>query len=369
MSGLLDVGYRRLLRPVLFHSGGGDPEVVHDRTLRAVARLGQSRPAVRAVAGLCAQHRTSTVVAGIAFPGLVGLAAGLDKNGVGVAAWSALGFSHAELGTVTAVAQPGNDRPRLFRLVDSQALVNRMGFNNAGAQALASRLERAGVRRGNGAVGLPLGVSIGKTKTTPVAEATEDYLTSLRLVGPYADYVAVNVSSPNTAGLRSLQDAARLRRLTAALVAEARRLANLAGTPDSAAGPVPIFVKIAPDLDHHALEEVLEVCADTGVAGLVATNTTLARDGIAPGDLDRAAEAGGLSGAPLTVRARKVVSFLAHHTDLPIIGCGGIVSADDGRALLDAGARLLQLYTGFIYRGPALVRELNALPLPATIAR
>lgn len=347
----LDVGYQRLLRPVLFGSYGGDAERVHDATLAALERLGESRTALRALAALTAAPRPIVTVAGIEFPGVVGLAAGLDKNGVGLKAWSSLGFSHAELGTVTASAQPGNEQPRLFRLPHSRALVNRMGFNNSGARALAERLERAGVRRGNGAVGMPVGVSIGLTRTTPVAKATSDYLTSFRLLAPYADYVAVNVSSPNTAGLRSLQDRAALHELVVEMVAQARRL--------SPVSPVPVLVKIAPDLSEAALDEVLEVCLDSAVAGLIATNTTLARDGVSPDEAARARETGGLSGAPLTQRARDVVGYLASASDLPVIGVGGIVTADDALAMLDAGARLLQVYTGFIYSGPALVSEIN----------
>ena len=313
----LDLAYRRALRPVLFSSYGGDAERVHELTLSAIERLGESPRALRAVAALAAGPRHPVTVAGINFPGLVGVAAGLDKNGRGVKAWSALGFGHAELGTVTAAAQPGNTQPRLFRLRDSRAIINRMGFNNAGAAALADRLERAGVRRGNGVVGMPVGVSIGKTKTTPLAEATEDYLTSFRLLAPYADYLAVNVSSPNTPGLRSLQYRASLHELVVELVAEARLLAGPGRVP------VPIFVKIAPDLSEAALDEVLDVCTDSGVRGLVATNTTLARDGVSPADVGRADQPGGLSGAPLAVRARQVVRYLTRASDLPVIGVGG----------------------------------------------
>jgi dihydroorotate dehydrogenase len=353
-GGAVDVGYRRLLRPLLFASYGGDAERVHEATLAALARLGESPVALRAVAALTAGPRRPVTVAGIEFPGLVGVAAGLDKNGLGVKAWAALGFGHAELGTVTARPQPGNDRPRLFRLPDSRAVVNRMGFNNLGADALAERLRSAGVVRGNGAVGMPLGVSIGKTKTTPLTEATEDYLTSFRTVSPYADYVAVNVSSPNTPGLRTLQDRAALHELVVALVAEARALSGLGA-------PVPVFVKLAPDLTTPALDELLEVCLDAGISGLIATNTTLARDGIAPRDAPRGAEAGGLSGAPLSHRAREVVAHLTAAAGLPVIGVGGIMTRDDARAMLDAGASLLQLYTGYIYGGPALVRSINEL--------
>ena len=354
--------YHRLVRPVLFRAYGGDAERVHERTLAGLALLGRAAPARGLTAALLARRRQPVSVAGIDFPGAVGVAAGLDKNGVAVRSWAALGFGFAELGTVTARPQPGNDQPRLFRLPQSRAIVNRMGFNNAGAAALAQRLAAAGVARGNGAVGMPLGISIGKSKVTPLAEAAEDYLGSLRLLAPYADYVAVNVSSPNTPGLRALQDADSLTALLTALTAEAGRLA-------AGATPVPVFVKLAPDLSDAALEQAVEVVERSGAAGLIATNTTLARDGVDPRDARRAAEAGGLSGAPLTVRAREVVAFLAARTDLPVIGVGGVMTVDDGQALLDAGARLIQLYTGFVYAGPGLVTGLNARLANAALER
>jgi dihydroorotate dehydrogenase len=345
--------YRRLVRPVLFRAYGGDAERVHEQTLAGLSLLGRVAPARAVTAALLARHRRPVTVAGIDFASPVGVAAGLDKNGVAVRSWAALGFGFAELGTVTARPQPGNDQPRLFRLPQSRAIVNRMGFNNAGAEALARRLATAGVVRGNGAVGMPLGISIGKSKVTPLADAAEDYLTSLRLLAPYADYVAVNVSSPNTPGLRALQDADSLTALLSALTAEATRLA-------AGASPVPVLVKLAPDLTEDALEQAVDVVERSGAAGLIATNTTLARSGVDPAEAARAAETGGLSGAPLTVRAREVVAFLAARTDLPVIGVGGVMTADDGQALLDAGARLIQLYTGFIYAGPGLVTDLNA---------
>ena len=345
-------GYAKVLRPALFRAYAGDPERVHHTTLQTLAAL-ERRPAALAALRLLTRGPRRPVEAfGLTFPGVVGLAAGMDKDGVAPHAWAALGFGHVELGTVTATAQPGNPRPRLFRLAASQGLVNRMGFNNAGATALAARLDAAGVRRGGPAPGIPVGVSLGKTKTTPLAEAAGDYLTSFAAVAPYADYVAVNVSSPNTPGLRTLQEAGTLRDLVAALVAAAR-----ARDPER---PVPVLVKVAPDLSFDALEDVLDVCTGAGAAGLVATNTTLARDGLAEPDRWRAGEAGGLSGAPLAARAREVVGFLATRTDLPVVGVGGVLTAADGRALLDAGARLLQLYTGFVYAGPALVRAIDA---------
>jgi dihydroorotate dehydrogenase len=268
----------------------------------------------------------------------------------------------------------------MFRLRDSQALINRMGFNNPGAEAVAATLAARNVYRGNGVAGVPIGISIGKTKLVELEDAVADYLVSLRLLAPHADYIAVNVSSPNTPGLRSLQDAGALADLLGALVAEAAAL-NVGPPPRASLGaeglhrsagsgregwpsatePVPIFVKVAPDLSDGQLDEVLAACEGQGAAGLIATNTTLARDGVAPLDLARATEAGGLSGAPLTVRAREVVRYLATRTALPVIGSGGIMTADDAMAMFDAGAELVQLYTGFIYGGPGLAAAINAL--------
>nr|WP_296075677.1 quinone-dependent dihydroorotate dehydrogenase [uncultured Actinoplanes sp.] len=324
--------FESAVRPVLFRLGGGDAETAHEFTLRRLSRLG---PASRAV--LRARYATSSPVEvfGVRFPNAVGLAAGMDKNGIALPAWPALGFGFVEVGTVTAHAQPGNDKPRLFRLPDSEAIINRMGFNNAGAAALADRLKRLGP------IGVPLGISLGKSKVTPLGAAVEDYLRSYRLLEKYADYIAVNVSSPNTPGLRTLQDKSSISDLLAAL-----------------RGATPVLVKIAPDLSEPAIAELLEVCIARGAAGVIATNTTLDRAGLAPADQSRAVEAGGLSGSPLTEKARKVVHFVHTETDgrLPIIGVGGVMSPDDAARLFDAGASLIQLYSGFIYRGPALVR-------------
>ena len=357
---VVDAGYAHLLRPVLFRAYGGDPERVHHATLGTLAAL-DGRPAALAALRLLSRARRRPVEAfGLTFPGVVGLAAGMDKDGVAPRAWAALGFGHVELGTVTATGQPGNPQPRMFRLPASGGLVNRMGFNNAGAAALAARLEAAGIRRGGRQPGIPVGVSLGKTKTTRLDAATQDYLTSFAAVAPYADYVAVNVSSPNTPGLRTLQEADVLGELVSALVA--------AAAAQDPARPVPVLVKVAPDLTFDALEDVLAVCTTSGAAGLVAVNTTVAREGLADEDRWRASEAGGLSGTPLAVRAREVVAFLAARTDLPVIGVGGIRSADDGAAMLDAGARLLQVYTGFVYRGPALLHELDAVATRRAVA-
>jgi dihydroorotate dehydrogenase len=318
----------------LFRLGGGDAESAHEFTLRRLAGL--RGPALAMLRQRYAVDKPVEVF-GVRFPNPVGLAAGMDKNGVALGAWPALGFGFVEVGTVTAHAQPGNDKPRVFRLRDSEAVINRMGFNNAGAAALAERLEALGP------LGVPLGISLGKSKITSLDSAVEDYLTSYRLVRSYADYIAVNVSSPNTPGLRTLQDKSHLAALLGSLV-----------------GKTPILVKIAPDLTEPAIAEVLEVCLAYGAAGIIATNTTLGRDGLAAADQPRAAEAGGLSGRPLTERARKVVHFVHEETGgrLPIIGVGGVMDRDDAARLFDAGASLVQLYTGFIYRGPALVRAI-----------
>ncbi|GAB4061178.1 quinone-dependent dihydroorotate dehydrogenase [Catellatospora paridis] len=326
--------FEKVVRPRLFRIGGGDAEHAHEWTLRRLAGISR-QPAVLSLLKRRYAVQRPVDVFGVRFPNAVGLAAGMDKNGVALKAWPALGFGFVEVGTVTALAQPGNDRPRLFRLPDSRAIINRMGFNNEGAHALARRLAALGP------LGVPLGISLGKSKVTPLEEAVADYRASYDALKSYGDYFAVNVSSPNTPGLRSLQDRDQLDAILAALTGER-----------------PILVKIAPDLTDHAVAELLEVCLARGVAGLIATNTTLGRDGVAPADQATAAQAGGLSGAPLTERAHKVVSFVHSETNgrLPIIGVGGLMTADDAARMFDAGASLVQLYTGFIYHGPALVR-------------
>jgi dihydroorotate dehydrogenase len=311
--------FERVVRPGLFRIRGGDPEAAHDWTLRRLAAL---RPATRALLRRRYAVTAPTSAFGVTFPNPVGLAAGMDKDGVALPAWPALGFGFVEVGTVTWRPQPGNPRPRLFRLPASEAIINRMGFNNAGAEALASRLAALG------RLPVPLGISLGKSKVTELAGAVEDYLRSYRMVRDHGDYFAVNVSSPNTPGLRRLQDRGYLDALLEALV-----------------GEKPILVKIAPDLTDHAIEEVLQVCVDRGAAGVIATNTTAVRDG-------------GLSGGPLAARAREVVAFVARQSGgaVPVIGVGGILSPDDAARMRDAGASLVQLYTGFVYHGPALVR-------------
>ncbi|GGK25195.1 dihydroorotate dehydrogenase (quinone) [Pilimelia terevasa] len=336
--------FERVVRPVLFRIGGGDAERAHEWTLARLAGLAGRPALLRALAARYAVRAPRTVC-GIDFPNPVGLAAGMDKDGAALPAWPALGFGFVEVGTVTRHAQPGNPRPRLFRLPASEGVINRMGFNNAGADALAARLA-ARPRP----LGVPLGISLGKSKTTPLAEAVGDYLYSYDALARYADYVAVNVSSPNTPGLRALQDRASLEELVAALAGRP--------APGRSGPPPPVLVKIAPDLADSAVAEALDVCVRGGAAGVIATNTTLGRAHLAPADQARAAEAGGLSGRPLADRTRAVVAFIHRETGggLPVVGVGGITGADDAARLFDAGASLVQLYSGFIFHGPPLVR-------------
>lgn len=331
-------GYR-LAKPMLFRLGGGDAETAHEWMIKRLAGVSKAAPVRRAVTRVLAAEPSATRVFGVDFPNRVGLAAGMDKDGRALKAWPALGFGFVEVGTVTWHPQPGNPRPRLFRLTHSNALINRMGFNNAGARALASNLAALGP------VGVPLGISLGKSKITPIGEAIDDYLASLRELRQYADYLAVNVSSPNTPGLRSLQDRGYLSELLGALVAEA--------------DGVPVLVKIAPDLTDDAVGELLAVLGEQRAAGIIATNTTIARPSLDAADADHAAQTGGLSGAPLTERSREMVRFIHHESGgaLPIIGVGGIGSGDDAKAMIDAGAALVQIYSGLIYRGPRLIAE------------
>lgn len=348
----MSVGYRRVVRPVLFRSAGGDPEAVHEATLDAVADVNREPTLTKLMPWILSRPDAPVDLFGVRFPGVCGLAAGMDKNGVGLRTWGRMGFGHVELGTVTPRPQPGNPAPRLFRLPSSQAVINRMGFNNEGVAALAVRIREA---RRDQVLSIPVGVSIGKNRDTDVADATADYLACLDELDGLADYIAVNISSPNTPGLRGLQDAEPLRELLQALVARAAEL-GAAGNRS----PVPILVKMAPDLDDDAIAELVSVATEAGISGFIATNTTLARDGLHLRDIVVSSEAGGLSGAPLTTRAREVVSIVRQHTDLPVIGVGGIMTPDDAMAMLDAGADLVQIYTGYIYAGPALVSGINS---------
>lgn len=353
---IADFGYQKLLRPLLFRSFGGDPEKIHEFTIKSLA-LGQKIPGLYPWLQSWQQVSRPVTVAGIRFPNRVGLAAGMDKDGLAAKAWPALGFGFAELGTVTAQSQLGNLKPRIFRLPKSKALINRMGFNNRGAGALAETLQRLNIARGGE---FPYGISIGKMKVTPLAQAIPDYLASLEILADYADYFAINISSPNTPGLRSLQEKSALAELVQALTSRARQLAAGARSEISAK-PVPIFIKIAPDLEYSAIDDVLEVAEQNGAAGIIATNTTLGRGLLHPKEMRLATLTGGLSGKPLTNRALQVVSYVNKNTGLPIIGVGGITNSQEAKAMFQAGAKLIQLYTGFIYAGPALVGQIERM--------
>jgi len=298
------------------------------------------RPARRVLKRRLAPHDPilASTVFGVRFPGPLGLAAGFDKDGLGVNAWGALGFGYAEVGTVTAAPQPGNPAPRLFRLPADRALLNRMGFNNHGAGALAARLARR-------STDVPIGVNIGKTKTTPPEDAVEDYRASARLLGPLSSYLVVNVSSPNTPGLRDLQAVEQLRPILAAVRAETT---------------APVLVKIAPDLADDDLDAVADLSVELGLAGIVATNTTVSRDGLATAGVADLG-AGGISGPPVARRALEVLRRLYARVGdrLVLISVGGIETADDAWERITAGATLLQGYTGFIYGGGLWARDIH----------
>jgi len=298
-------------------------------------------------------ERLSVERFGLTFSNPVGLAAGFDKNARWFSKLSCLGFSHVEVGTITGQAQSGNPKPRLFRLPPDKAIINRMGFNNEGSDAVAKRLSMSTRHNADDI----LGVNIGKTKVVPVEEATADYLFSFERLFSYADYFTVNVSSPNTPGLRTLQNREPLIELLGQVMELNGRLAT-----DHEVDRKPVLLKIAPDLSDEQLEDIVAIVQETGIAGLIATNTTLSRDGLqtATQKVEEIGN-GGLSGAPLTERSRDVVSFLYQRLDkkVPIIGVGGIMNGEDAWQMICAGASLVQMYTGFIYGGPSIVRDVN----------
>lgn len=338
--------FERLVRPVLFRQ---DSERAHEIGVDAMALLGALSPLCRL---LERWHRLAGVrpvqVFGLKFPNAVGLAAGFDKNARAWPAAAALGFGHVEVGTVTARAQPGNPRPRVFRYPDEEAVINRMGFNNGGADAVAERL--AG-QPGPGKRRIPLGINLGKSKVAEIEQAAADYLASFARLADFADYLVLNVSSPNTPNLRQLQDESRLRELLAAITAANRDRVATAGKRR-----VPVLLKIAPDLTWPQIDAVLGVIAEYGLDGIIATNTTLAR----PGPFAAVNEAGGLSGAPLRRRATEIIHYISRTTQgrLPIIGVGGITDVTAAAEKLDAGASLVQVYTGMIYRGPFFAADI-----------
>ncbi len=349
--------YLQYLRPLIFNRLKLDPEWLHGYAMGILNWLGQPKSARSGIQSWARQQfgygdpRLEQRVWGLSFPNPLGLAAGFDKDGEAALAWPLFGFGYAELGTVTRHAQPGNPPPRLFRLVEDEAALNRMGFNNQGSEALAARLAP---NWDDHRPSIPIGINLGKSKITPLEEAAEDYRTSFCALKPYGDYFVVNVSSPNTPGLRTLQAADQLAPILAALQAEND-------------GQKPLLVKIAPDLDWPAIDEVIDVAQNYNLAGIIATNTTLSRQGLKTQVLPQTGrpiteEAGGISGAPLRQRSTEVIHYIYQRTggQLPIVGVGGIFTAEDAWDKLTAGATLLQTYTGWIYEGPWMVQRMMA---------
>ena len=328
--------YERLVRPLLFSL---DPETAHHLAIAALRLASGASLALDAMRRF-APLPNPTNLFGLTFPNPVGLAAGFDKNGVALPAWEALGFGFVEVGTVTAKAQPGNPKPRIFRYPEQQALINRLGFNNDGADVVADRLRT--LRESGRWPRIPVGINIGKSKVTELADAAEDYLYSFRRLREFADYVVLNVSSPNTPGLRDLQHEEALATLLAAVQGENQRTRK------------PILLKIAPDLTLAALDQVVTACEQNEIAGLIATNTTLDHS-VVPAERD---QTGGLSGAPLRQKSTEFIRTIEARTQLPIVGAGGVMDAASAREKFDAGADLIQVYTGYIYRGPGLLREI-----------
>jgi len=338
--------YRSVIRPLLFCL---DAETAHHTTfamLRVAASVPGMMPLLKLASGGIPAGLERTVF-GLKFPNAVGLAAGLDKDAMVNEGWEAFGFGHVEIGTVTPRPQPGNDRPRLFRLPPDRAIINRMGFNSSGVDVIVDRLKRVPQQRR-----IVLGANIGKNKVTDNADAQRDYLECLTKLFPYVDYFTVNVSSPNTPNLRELQDRVPLTKL----------LTKLQDYNQSQPAPKPLLLKIAPDLADPQLDDILAIAHETKLAGLVATNTTISRAGLTtPDEQVQQIGLGGLSGAPLTTRSTEVIRYL--HTrsqgQLPLIAVGGIMTPQDALDKLEAGASLIQLYTVFVYEGPALVRGIN----------
>jgi dihydroorotate dehydrogenase len=328
--------YERFVRPLLFSL---DSETAH-RLAIVCLRVASHLPAAsRGLKFLRPPTKPKTLF-GLDFPYPVGLAAGFDKNGVAIPAWAALGFGFIELGTVTAKPQSGNPKPRIFRFPEQEALINRLGFNNDGADAMARRLRKL-VSSGR-CPAVPIGINIGKSRVTPLEQATEDYLYSFSLLREFADYIVLNVSSPNTPGLRELQEPVALSQLLRA-IGDANQITRK-----------PILVKIAPDLSTNELDGILATCEENKVAGIIATNTTVDHSSIPPA-LD---EEGGLSGVPLREKSTALVRAITGRSKIPVIACGGISDAESAREKIDAGAQLLQIYTAYIYRGPGLLREI-----------
>jgi dihydroorotate dehydrogenase len=335
--------HKKLIRPLLFRQ---DSERAHNQAVRSLAGISRDEFLLGCVKKIFGTPELPTEAFGLKFPNPVGLAAGMDKHAAAVPGWAALGFGHVELGGITWHEQPGNPPPRMFRAIPDEAVINRMGFNNSGAEAVAEKL------RGWKESGLwpahPVGINLGKSKITPLENAAEDYANSFRVLRDLADFFVVNVSSPNTPNLRQLQDKTALDEILAALQSQ---------NPTRK----PILVKVAPDLSFEALDEILELVAPRQIAGIVATNTTIARPPTSDAALQKIyAETGGLSGKPLRAHSTEIIRHLYRqtHGKFPIIGVGGIFSADDAWEKITAGASLVQCYTGLVYEGPGLAKKI-----------
>jgi dihydroorotate dehydrogenase len=325
--------YERFAKPVLFSM---DPERAHHLALATLETMSRF-PWLLNLIPRVSDQRLVREVFGIRFPNPIGLAAGFDKNGVALPAWEAFGFGFAEIGTITAQSQPGNPVPRIFRIPEMEALINRLGFNNEGVEKIAVRLER--LRQSSRWPKIPVGINIGKTKVVPLEEATDDYLESFRRLRGIGDYFVLNVSSPNTPGLRKLQEKGAIGGLFEAIQQQNQGK--------------PLLVKIAPDLTREQVDDILALAKEHRLAGIIATNTTTDHQTIP----EEKRQAGGLSGKPLRTRSLEILRHIRRQSSLPVISVGGIMSADDARERFDAGAELIQLYTGFVYHGPGLLRE------------
>ncbi len=336
--------YRNFLRPVLF---GFDSERIHNFTLRALGQISRSAALCNLAEKIYGAAELPVELFGVKFPNPVGLAAGMDKAAEAVPVWEKFGFGFCELGGVTWHPQPGNPKPRMFRAIDDEALINRMGFNNSGAEALAEKL--AHWKNLGRWPGHPVGINLGKSKITPLENAAEDYANSFRVLRSFADFFVVNVSSPNTPNLRQLQDKTALDEILAALQ-------EINGET-----PTPVLIKVAPELSFAALDEILELAGPRRLSGIVATNTTITRPEASGENLRRIySEAGGLSGRPLRHLSNEIIRHIYKQTHgrLPIIGVGGIFDADDAFAKILAGASLVQIYTGMVYEGPGIAKKM-----------
>jgi dihydroorotate dehydrogenase len=344
--------YRHAIRPILFTQ---DAETIHHRTIGTLGRVGRNDLLCDAMASFLGAPELPVELFGLRFPNPIGLAAGMDKNAEALPAWAAMGFGFTELGAATWHAQPGNPQPRVFRAIPEEAIVNRMGFNNLGAETIAEKLLQW--RQSGRWPKHPVGMNLGKSKVTPLDKAAEDYANSFRVLRPHLDFFVVNVSSPNTPNLRQLQDKSALDAIFSALQEVQSSQSAIANRQS------PILVKVAPDLTFEALDEILELVGPRQIAGIVATNTTISRPDSANPQVRKVySETGGLSGRPLQARSTEVIRHLYRQTrgSVPIIGVGGIFTATDAWEKISAGASLLQVYTGLVYEGPTICREIVA---------